>query len=149
MKEKFKSIRIKLFVTLCVVVIIIIAFLILTNNIVLESFYLYSKTKTLISIYDKINNYYSQGQVDNSSIKLELEKASINNNFDIVIVGENDINVYSSNRNFLPNINDLNSMNHILQRNENVVYKNDKVKIRKFEDTNNRTYIYDVYCDSR
>ena len=48
-REKFKSIRIKLFLTLCIVVVIIIAFLILTNNFVLESFYLYSKTQNLIS----------------------------------------------------------------------------------------------------
>ena len=45
-KNKFKSIRIKLFLTLCIAVIVIIVFLILTNNIVLETFYLYSKQKT-------------------------------------------------------------------------------------------------------
>ena len=54
-KNKFKSIRVKLFLTLCVVVIIIIAFLIITNNFVLETFYLYSKQKNLMLLYDKSN----------------------------------------------------------------------------------------------
>lgn len=136
-KDKLKSIRVKLFLTLCVVVIIIIAFLILTNNFVLESFYLYSKTKNLVSIYERINNYYLQDKSDSSSIKLELEKAAINNNFDILIISQNNINVYSTNRDFVSNINELNSVNNILQKNENIVYKNDNMTIRKFEDKNN------------
>ena len=136
-KERFKSIRIKLFLTLCIVVIIIIAFLILTNNVVLESFYLYTKTKNLISIYNKINNYYIEERTDESVIKLELEKVAINNNFDILIQSENDISIYSTNRNFLSNINDLNAINSMLQKSKNIVYKNDRVSIRKFEDTSN------------
>ena len=135
-KNKFKSIRIKLFLTLCIVVVIIIAFLIITNNFVLESFYLYTKTKNLIAIYDKINNYYIQGQTDNTQIRLELEKASINNNLDILIQNDDKIIIYSSNRDFLSNINEINALNAMLQSNQkNIVYKNKKVLIRKFEDS--------------
>ena len=137
-KEKFKSIRIKLFLTLCIVVIIIIAFLILTNNFVLESFYLYTKMKTLNSIYERINNYYIQEQTDSTVIELELEKAAINNNFDILIQSENNISVYSTNRDFLSSIKELNAINtSVLQQRKNIVYKNDKVIIRKFEDKSN------------
>ncbi len=137
-KEKLKSIRVKLFLTLCIVVIIIIAFLILTNNFVLESFYLYTKTKNLISIYDRINNYYLQEQTDSSAIELELEKAAINNNFDILIQSENNISVYSTNRDFLSSIKELNAMNNtLLLQKKNIVYKNDKIIIRKFEDKSN------------
>ena len=138
-KNKFKSIRIKLFLTLCIVVVIIIAFLIITNNFVLESFYLYSKTKNLNSIYERINNYYIQNQTDSTQIRLELEKAAINNNFDILIQGENDISIFSTNRDFISSIEDLNSINNIILKNKqkNIVYKNDKVLIRKFEDKNN------------
>lgn len=135
-KNKFKSIRIKLFLTLCIVVVIIIAFLIITNNFVLESFYLYTKTKNLISIYDRVNNYYIQGQNDSSEIRLELEKASINNNLDILIQNDNKFIIYSSNRDFLSNINEVNAINTILQSNQkNIVYRNKKVLIRKFEDS--------------
>ena len=141
-KEKFKSIRIKLFLTLCVVVIIIIAFLILTNNIVLESFYLHSKTQNLIAIYERINNYYSYEQYDSSSLEMELKRAAINNNFDIVIQSEKGISVYSTNRDFLSNNNDINFGNNTASQNKNIVYKNDNVTIRKFEDkTNGITFL--------
>lgn len=137
-KNKFKSIRIKLFLTLCIAVVVIISFLILTNNFVLESFYLYSKTKDLISIYDKVNNYYSENQTENSDeIETELERISINNNFDILICGQNNIIVYSTNRNFLSNIDEITSIKGTLGRNENIVYKNKKAVIRKFKDSNN------------
>lgn len=136
MNQKFKSIRVRLFLTLCIVVIIIIAFLILTNNIVLESFYLHSKTKSLISIYNRINNYYLQGQTDSSALEAELEKTAINNNFDILIQSEGNISVYSTNPDFLSNANDINSMNNMLQQSKNIVYKNNKIAIRKFEDKN-------------
>ncbi len=137
-REKFKSIRIKLFLTLCIVVIIIIAFLILTNNFVLESFYLYTKTKNLISIYERINHYYIEQETDSTAIELELEKVAINNNFDILIQSENNISVYSTNRDFLSSVKELNSIgNSLLQKNRNIVYKKDKVFIRKIEDKSN------------
>lgn len=135
-KENFKSIRIKLFLTLCIVVIVIIAFLILTNNFVLETFYLYSKTKSLVSIYDTINSYYAQEQSDSSKIRLELEKAAINSNLDILIQSEGNISVYSTNRDFMSNITDLNSINDkIIKDRKNIVFKNDKIMVRKIEDS--------------
>ena len=55
MKKNFKSVRFKLFFTMCIVIAVIVLCLIAVNNIVLESFYLYSKTKTVIDVYDKMN----------------------------------------------------------------------------------------------
>lgn len=140
-KDKFKSIRIKLFVTLCIVVVIIIAFLILTNNFVLESFYLYSKQKNLISVYEKINNYY-KNEESNINIELELEKVAINNNFDIVIKDYDNISIYSSNRDFLSAINKINAISAILANNKNIIYQNEQVMIKRVEDAQNGlTYI--------
>lgn len=137
-KENFKSIRVKLFLTLCIVVIVIIAFLILTNNFVLETFYLYSKTKSLVSIYDRINSYYAKEQNDSSLIRLELEKAAINNNLDILIQSEGNIAVYSTNSDFMSNITDLKSLNdRIIKNRKNIVFKNDKIKVTKLEDSTN------------
>ena len=137
-KENFKSIRVKLFLTLCIVVIVIIAFLILTNNFVLETFYLYSKTKSLVSIYDRINSYYAKEQNDSSLIRLELEKAAINNNLDILIQSEGNIAVYSTNSDFMSNITDLKSLNDKISKNrKNIVFKNDKIKVTKLEDSTN------------
>lgn len=135
-KNKFKSIRVKLFLTLCIAVIIIIIFLILTNNFVLETFYLYSKQKNLITVYNKINNYYKE-ESSNINIELELEKAAINNNFDILIKTNKNISIYSSNKDFISTINNINTINSITSNDNNIVYKNDKVAIRKMEDPEN------------
>ena len=59
LKNNFKSVRFKLFLTLCVVIAIIVLCLVAINSIVLESFYLYSKTRTVKLVYQKINNYYN------------------------------------------------------------------------------------------
>ena len=133
-KNKFKSIRIKLFLTLCIAVIIIIVFLILTNNFVLETFYLYSKQKNLISVYSKINNYY-KNQDASINIELELEKTAINNNFDILIKTDKNISIYSTNRDFIKVINNINTIAEINSKDKNLLYKNSKISIRRVEDT--------------
>ncbi len=133
-KNKFKSIRVKLFLTLCVVVIIIIAFLIITNNFVLETFYLYSKQKNLVVLYNKINDYYT-GKNINIDIELELEKAAINNNVDILIKTDNNINIYSTNRDFFSTINEINTMSSIIPEENDILLKNDKMMTRRIEDS--------------
>ncbi len=133
-KNKFKSIRVKLFLTLCVVVIIIIAFLIITNNFVLETFYLYSKQKNLMLLYDKINDYYTKGNNNNIDIELELEKAAINNNFDILIKTDKNISIYSTNKDFLATINEINTLSTLEPSERDILLKNDKMLTRKVED---------------
>lgn len=135
LKNKFKSIRVKLFLTLCIAVIIIIAFLILTNNFILETFYLYSKQKNLISVYHRINNYY-QNEDSSINIELELEKIAINNNFDILIKNNNNISIYSTDKDFLSNINKINTITSFVPKtNKEIIYKNDKILIRRVEDS--------------
>ena len=51
LKESLKSVRIKLFITLSFTVIIIIAFLIVLNNFVFETYYLHSKQRDLKDVY--------------------------------------------------------------------------------------------------
>ena len=43
-KEKLKSVRVKLFLVLCVVTILLVICLIAINSLVLENFYIYNKT---------------------------------------------------------------------------------------------------------
>ena len=57
-KEALSSVKVKLFFSLSLTVLIIIIFLIIVNNFLLENFYLYNKQKTLKSVYETINNYY-------------------------------------------------------------------------------------------
>lgn len=141
LKDKLKSVRVKLFLTLCVVVIIIILFLILINNFVLETFYLYSKQKNVYVLYNAINNYYNNPN-SNINIELELEKAAINNNFDILIKTDKNIMIYSTNKDFISSFTSKNNISSIIYKNEEVLYKNDKITLRKLDDsTNGLTFI--------
>ena len=83
LKNAFKSVRIKLFLTVSLVILMIITFLILVNNFIFGQFYIYSKTKALKSVYETVNNYYSNSQ--DGDLEMILEKIAIQNNFDILI----------------------------------------------------------------
>ena len=100
-KNLNKSVKIKLFLTLCVAVLCIIFFLIILNSFALEKFYLYSKQKTLKDIYYQLNNYYN-GNSPELDLESELEKIEIQNNFDIRITDEDNMYIYNSNNNFFP-----------------------------------------------
>lgn len=156
-KEKFKSVRVRLFLSLCIVVSIIVIFLIIINNVVLESFYLYSKIKNVRLAYEKINSYYSEIQNDsnyNIDIDKELENISIKNDFDILIVSDQNVLVFSSEKNLTSSVNKINEV--ILNRKNNqffsegnidkrnrVIYKNDNVTIRRIVDEkNSMNYIF-------
>ena len=83
-KSYFKSVRFRLFFTMCVVIAIIVLCLVAINNIVLKTFYLYSKVNTLRNLYDKINTYYNLN-TNTNTIEDELRRIAFNNNFDIFI----------------------------------------------------------------
>ena len=102
-KDKFKSVRIKLFSSLCIVVILIVLFLIIINNVVLESFYMYSKVKTIKTAYEKINQYYNEIFINGNSkidIDEELNKIAVKNDFEILIKNNEILLLYSSDENF-------------------------------------------------
>ena len=64
-KKNCKSIRFRLFFTMCFAIAIIVLFLIIVNSVVLESFYLYSKTNTVKELY-----------IDNISISTKSENGN-------------------------------------------------------------------------
>ena len=137
--QKNKSVRTKLFLTLVITVIIIIVSLIVLNNVVLGSFYLYSKRKDLLKVYDSINNYYNS---ENSEIDidLELEKVSIKNNFDILIKNEEYV-IYSSDKNFPSRMGNKNIPMDMVNK-DKIIYSKDKVIIQKsFDNRNGLNYI--------
>ena len=130
----FSSVKVKLFTTLSITILLIIIFLILVNSFALENFYLYSKQRTLKNVYETINNYYKNSEPEND-IETELEKISIRNNFDILIKDNNGINIYTTNRNFssvMESINDMiNKFNVSSSKN---IETNDKFSIKKQSD---------------
>ena len=83
-KGKFTSIRAKLFISLCIIVLAIITFLIILNNLVLETFYMYNKRNTIKSVYNMINKSYNE-EYSQNDIDDNLEKISIRYDFDILI----------------------------------------------------------------
>ena len=141
LKDTIKSVRVKLFITLSLVILLIILFLILVNNFVFGQFYLYSKTKALKSVYQTVNDYY------NSSIDIDLEsqleKIAIKNNFDILIKNNQNVNVYTSNKDFFSTLGQMNEMTSRFNADAGEeIEKSDKFTIRKIPDTKNGiTYI--------
>ncbi len=139
LKNGLKSIRFKLFITLCIAVIVIIAFLIILNNFVLEAFYLYSKQKDLMNVYENINLYYTNPN-SNIDIELELEKVAVNNDFDIIIKSDSGINVYTSNKDFSSTIGKINEIETSVSSwfsPKTVLYKDDNIIIRRTQDSKN------------
>jgi len=133
-KDAFKSVRIKLFATLSLVILLIIIFLILFNNFVFGQFYLYSKTKALKSVYKTVNNYYNNSQEEN--IETELEKIAIQNNFDILIKNDQNVNIYTSNKDFFSTLGQMNEMTNRFNSNiGQIIEENSKFTIKRIKDT--------------
>lgn len=136
LKQKLNSLRVRLFLTLGMAVIIIIVVLILLNNVVLESFYLYSKQNSLKDIYTKINSYYKNAQT-NMDIEKELANIAISNNFDILLKTDAGISIYTSNEDFLSTINDINDMasNQNVDRRD-LLFARKNITIKRTKDSN-------------
>ena len=130
----FKSIKTRLFLSLCIIVISIIAVLIILNNFVLKQFYEFNKKKQLIDVYYVINNHYNSDDKE-TSISDELNKISLKNNFNILIKNNLGNTIYSSNTDFYSAIEDL-ALSIIPEGrfNNNILEKNNKYTITKFKD---------------
>ena len=99
-KQKTKSVRVKLFLTMTIMFICIIIFLLLANTFMIEKYYLYSKKDSLLQAYQTIQKYITNSNLSSSQIELELEKIAINNNFSIIITDENNLSVYTSDKDY-------------------------------------------------
>ena len=136
LRERLKSVRFKLFLVMCVVIAFIILCLILVNSIVLETFYMYSKTNTVRAVYSRINDYYSSNNI-NIDLDEELKNIAFKNNFDIVIQADNNIIVFSTNRDFISSIDQVMETEAAnSQDNTNILYKDKDMTIRKVVSSN-------------
>ena len=140
-KKALKSVRVRLFMTLSLIILAIILFLIIVNNFVFGKFYFYSKTKALKSVYQLVNTYYDDSPETN--IEEKLEKIAINNGFDILIKTSQNVNIYTSNKDFFSTLGQMNEMTSRFNKdNGNVVEESEKYNIKEIEDTKNGiTYI--------
>ena len=138
-KNALKSVRVKLFLMLSLVILLIILFLILVNNFVFGQFYLYSKTNDLKEVYKVINNYYNNPT--DIDINSELEKLAIKNNFDILIKDEDNINIYSSNKNFYSIIGGIASTTDTFNDDKVLESTDDFTIVKQKDFRNGLTYI--------
>ncbi len=140
--KKAKSVRVKLFLILCLIVISIIAFLILVNSFVLEKYYQYTKSNNLKSTYSLINSYYT-GQIEVDNISDELDKISISNNFDIIVKDNENVAIYMSNKDFLSSIRKvINFWGMDKKQEATIIEKEDNIEIKRIVDTETKmTYM--------
>ena len=125
-KQKFKSVRVKLFITLSVIVIFIVALLVIMNSMVLETFYMISKINSVKKEYNKINDMYNNNE---NSILLKIRNDALANNFDIMVENEDYMLVFSTNENF-SNMISQNSENNRLKlfgKRERVLYRQNAI----------------------
>lgn len=140
-QNPLKSVRVKLFISLSMVILLIISFLIIVNNFVLGQFYLYSKRKALKSVYKTVNDYYTSSQ--NGNLETQLEKIAIQNNFDILIRDNQNVNIYTSDKDFYSTLGQMNEMTNRLNTGAGeIIEESDKFLITKMKDNKNGiTYI--------
>ena len=137
----FKSIRNKLFVSLCIIVLLIITFLIILNNCVLGKFYLYNKKKNIKTAYTIINNLYNNENSE-EKINAELDRISIKNDFDILIKDEYNQSIYISNKDFFSTLETIDEINKEQKQEGEIIQKRDKFVIKQIKDKRNgMTYI--------
>ncbi len=147
-RKSIKSVRIKLFFTLCMVITTIVLILILVNNVVLEKFYLYNKTRIMKHIYEQINESYNNN-VDKDRIEDSLKTLAIKNNLDIVIKSNENI-VLLETDNYRVNENgelkffsEINENGEIVRR----LYKENDLKIDLIKEENTSVNFIIVTAD--
>ena len=139
-KLKFKSVRFKLFFTMCVVILVIILSLVLINSIVLENFYIYFKTATIKQVYQKVNDYYNTENT-NVDLETELKKIAYKNNFDILIKTDTNLIIFTSDREFLSSTYILKDINEI--KSKNIEENETKINVKVTTDeVNNVSYMF-------
>lgn len=116
----------------------IIAFLVIINNSVLESFYYYSKKNASLEAFSYINENIENSEIHDFS--LELEKLSLTNNFDI-IVKKGDETVYATNKDFSGDFGEIPEVKYDVFynvfRQDDIMYSNQNISIRKIQDKKN------------
>ena len=135
MKKIFNSVRAKLCITLCIVIIMIIGFLVIVNSVILEALYYNSKKNSSLETYEYIKQNVGE-DIKESTIH-ELEKIALNNNFDILIRKNEEV-LFSSAENFLDNFTDLKEVRYnvgynIFNKND-ILYSTESVTISRVQD---------------
>ena len=134
MVKKFKSLKMRLFLTVCIVVIIIILFFVVVSKTILESFHYRAKVKDLLEINEQINS-----QIETIDEK-ELEKICIQKNLDMVIKNNENI-IYTDKEDFSNNLKNYSVINENIKysifNKSDILYPYEEKTIRRIQDKNN------------
>lgn len=122
--QKRKSLQSKLFWVLSLSIVVIILSFVLINSFIYKPFYIYSKHFALRNIYKEINQFDFQNNIE--SVMFELEKIAAINGIEIVLKNAENQLIYSSNKDFLNNIE--------LQNNSFVYFYNKQNEVREVKD---------------
>ena len=135
------SLRVKIFLIFSAIIIVVIGFLLISNNFVLEKFYVYTQTNVIKQAYIKVDEYL-QGKTD-MDLNAELEKISAKNNFDIIIKDEKNSNIYINSKDFSIYNNNIYQIENRFRINpESIVEEGHNYIIQKYKDKVNAfTYI--------
>ena len=136
LKNIFKSIRAKLFLTLCIVIVMIIAFFVIISNAVLETLYYTSKKDALLEAFEYVDSNVSKEIKEEEKDKYEstLEKMSVKHGFEIVISNGENI-IYETNKNFSKDFGTLNDITYDIDysifNKSDIMYSREGVSLRK------------------
>ena len=141
--RKPMSIQVKLFFSLCVVIVLTILFLIIINNLVLETFYIYNKKDSAKDLYEQINEKYNNNVAEEEIEELIKYQAS-KNNLDILITDVKRNKVITNDQ---TRIEALEKLKTIVEFNQNgkwgeTLYNAKNIIIKTVKDNSiNRNYI--------
>ena len=147
-KNVFKSVRAKLFLTLCIVILMIIFFFIVINNTVLETLYFHSKKEASLNVFNYINENLPKTaeELNEGNYRLELEKLEVKDNFEIIVL-QNENEVYVTNKNFVTDFGTINDITYDIEysifNKTDIMYSRENINMRKMVNRNNGfSYIF-------
>ena len=141
-KNVFKSVRAKLFLTLCIVILMIIFFFIVINNTVLETLYFHSKKEASLNVFNYINENLPKTaeELNEGNYRLELEKLEVKDNFEIIVL-QNENEVYVTNKNFVTDFGTINDITYDIEysifNKTDIMYSRENINMRKMVNRNN------------
>lgn len=133
-RNKRRTLQSKLFWVLSLSIALIILLFILINSFIYKPFYIYSKHNSLKNIYKEINQINFEN--NNENAMFQLEKIAANNGIEIVLKDVAGKLIYSSNKDFLSNIELQNNSENTFRYFSN---KQSELEVREVKDIHTST----------
>ncbi len=131
LEEKLKSIRFRLFAILLISTMLIIFVIVIVNNLVLKTFYTYSKAKEAKKINDELNRYYNS--VIQYNINSELRQLETKNDMEILIRDNYDEIVYCENKAIIGYVSRIS-----IDKNAKTIYSDKNTIIKQSDERNDK-----------